>query len=751
MDTKWRNRAALFVYSLVFVIGLSGPLTLIAAGGDYMYRDYYNTPKFRSELERFTSYLSLFELNGVAEERAKSSIEVGEDEIAEYRSGLGDYIYLLQSVKDEYEIRIQDALRDKNEEAFNFYTAERDGKIEDVTKSFKDDEYVRSKLAKEKEKEIEAYYEERETFRAEYLNLKEQYDYYFINMETGSMYTNLGETVIDEQSANFVMETRKEVYTTSYSVDSNQSYHYWISNHILLPSDTFDPYAGRIAVPSKSAVIQEAERYRYEQIGCLIYVLAGIAALVFSLYRFRKVKALPAEEGSRTAVYDKLPVDAKGFLFLATGLCAIGLVFALPGSLLNTVQYSWAAGGRELILIAIAAAACWAATMMQARLIAASRYDIDKLKQEWRRALLSRAWTYIKSRTRQTLDSSKDAFIFKSTGVQLVVLLLVLFGLGLAGSLPIGLLWIEEDFVPMLVYGGLLVIVGLPVVIALMNKVGYLNRVAKAAEELAAGRSPGEELPVSGASTIARLAANMNVLKQGVSMMQNEQARSERLKTELITNVSHDLRTPLTSIITYIGLLKAENVTSGDRLAYVDIIDQKSKRLKVLIDDLFEVSKMASGNVELTMAKADLVQLLHQALAEYEDVIDGSNVQFRVSAPETPVYALVDGQKLWRVFDNLIGNMTKYSLDHSRAYITIHASDAGEALVAFKNVSKYEVGGSGEELLERFKRGDTSRHTEGSGLGLAIAKSIVDLHEGRMTIETDGDLFKVIIALRLEP
>jgi signal transduction histidine kinase len=218
------------------------------------------------------------------------------------------------------------------------------------------------------------------------------------------------------------------------------------------------------------------------------------------------------------------------------------------------------------------------------------------------------------------------------------------------------------------------------------------------------------------------------------------------LKTELITNVSHDLRTPLTSIITYTELLKTPDLTEEDREAYVQIIDRKSKRLKVLIDDLFEASKMVSGSIELAKEKVDLVQLLQQALAEHNETIGESTLQFRVANPDKPVYAVVDGQKLWRVFDNLIGNILKYSLENTRVYISV--KDVQEkAIIEFKNVAKYELSQDIDELFERFKRGDTSRHTEGSGLGLAIAKSIVDLHGGGLDIDVDGDLFKITITL----
>lgn len=258
-----------------------------------------------------------------------------------------------------------------------------------------------------------------------------------------------------------------------------------------------------------------------------------------------------------------------------------------------------------------------------------------------------------------------------------------------------------------------------------------------------------QDLPVQGGSVLAALARNINVLKSGVQSSQKEQAKSERLKTELITNVSHDLRTPLTSIISYTSLLKQDDLSDDDRKAFIEIIDRKSQRLKVLIDDLFEASKMASGHIQLAKEKIDLVQLLQQALAEHNEAIKASALQFRVATPDDPVNAWVDGQKLWRVFDNLIGNCLKYSLENSRVYLTVK-TQSDQAVITFKNVTKYERSENIDELFERFKRGDSSRHTDGSGLGLAIAKSIVDLHDGRLDLEIDGDLFKVSVTLQRE-
>jgi len=355
--------------------------------------------------------------------------------------------------------------------------------------------------------------------------------------------------------------------------------------------------------------------------------------------------------------------------------------------------------------------------------------DWVSLKAEWRQSLLQKAY-----------DSIQTVFLNRSMGTQTLLLLAVVFVFG-AGAVAV----ILEPEV-LVVYIPAFILLGIPTLRIILKRTGYFNRIVTHTTDLTQGNTQVPDLPIKGKSSLATLATNVNQLKSGVKSSQKEQAKSERLKTELITNVSHDLRTPLTSIITYTELLKTPELTEEDREAYIQIIDRKAKRLKVLIDDLFEVSKMVSGSVELVKEKVDLVQLLQQALGEHNEAIHESTLTFRVTTPEKPLYAIVDGQKLWRVFDNLIGNILKYSLENTRVYLSVkHLEEKVE--IVFKNVTKYELGENVNELYERFKRGDTSRHTDGSGLGLAIAKSIVDLHEGDLTIEIDGDLFKVTILL----
>ena len=221
------------------------------------------------------------------------------------------------------------------------------------------------------------------------------------------------------------------------------------------------------------------------------------------------------------------------------------------------------------------------------------------------------------------------------------------------------------------------------------------------------------------------------------------------MKSELITNVSHDLKTPLTSIINYVDLLNQENITEEQRKKYLGILKDKSNRLKALIEDLFEVSKASSGSMELDMQDLDPVSLLRQTLGEFEDKIENSNLKIIKKIPEEKLVVYADGRKTFRIFQNLLSNIFKYSMEGSRVYIEV--SDAGQYVeVIFKNTSKEELNFTEEEILQRFKRGDASRTTDGSGLGLAIAKSLTEVQEGIFDIKIDGDLFKAIVKMKKE-
>lgn len=233
-------------------------------------------------------------------------------------------------------------------------------------------------------------------------------------------------------------------------------------------------------------------------------------------------------------------------------------------------------------------------------------------------------------------------------------------------------------------------------------------------------------------------------IQSGFKKAVDEEVKSQNMKTELITNVSHDLKTPLTAIITYIDLMKDPNLTPEDRAQYLDTLERKSQRLKNLIEDLFEVSKASSRNVTLTLVDVDLCALLKQVEFELSDKIAESGIEFRFHMPEEKVIAHLDSMKTYRIFENLIVNITKYGMPGTRAYVDL--ADMGDRVsVTLKNISCQELDFDTNQITERFVRGDKSRNTDGSGLGLAIVKSFTELMGGTFEIMVDGDLFKAVV------
>lgn len=252
-------------------------------------------------------------------------------------------------------------------------------------------------------------------------------------------------------------------------------------------------------------------------------------------------------------------------------------------------------------------------------------------------------------------------------------------------------------------------------------------------------------IEVNGKGEFSKLAHHINSISDGLEKAVDSELKSERLKTELITNVSHDIRTPLTSIITYVDLLKSEKDPKKAK-EYIEVIDQKSQRLKVLTDDLFDAAKASSGSMPVTLEEIDLVSLLTQGLGEVNDKIETSQLEFKLRHPEKRILVNADGKLLWRSIENLLSNIFKYAMKGSRVYMDIEEM-GNQILVTFKNISAYELNISEEELMERFTRGDESRTSQGSGLGLSITKSLIELQKGTFKIEIDGDLFKAMIYL----
>ena len=729
MAIRWKNKALLAAWVLLFTLGLSGSMLGLTQGSNYAGRDYFQTPQFESQLNQFVDYLSVFELNYLTKEEAKQGIIVTAEEIKEHRYRYGDLAQQVENIKGQYEYKISDALAKQNKEAANLYAAERDKKIADIINNFKSDEYVRVKVVKEKEQRIDEYFQELENYRADYERYRAVFKYNLTNTVTGAVYSNL-----NTNGTKTGLPNDKDMVFTLVYPGEKQGYLStagkpgFIVPHDLDVTTTAGTFQGQIGIPksvhASNPVLADHYDYQQRQKIFYVYTACGLIALLLSLYLYRTKPVSEAASSIKDwqQYYGRIPIDFRLLLLAAVGFLA--LIIDIP---LYHHEYLYTFF-EQLISNLLVAAVFVGLTLVQGKLLLETVKDRPNLNAEWRKSLSYRFYRGL-----------KEAFLIRSTGTQILILLAVVFAFGAGATIVL----VENSLI--MFYIPLFMVIGLPVFIMVVKRAGYFNSIVNNVNELAQGEIE-PDLPVRGNSVLAKLAQNINTLKHGVKISRREQAKSERLKTELITNVSHDLRTPLTSIITYTELLKTPDLSADDREAYIQIIDRKSKRLKVLIDDLFEASKMASGSIDLVKEKVDLVQLLQQALAEHNETISESTLQFRVVTPEKPVYAIVDGQKIWRVFDNLIGNILKYALDNTRVYISVNA-DQGRAIIVFKNVTKYELGENIDELFERFKRGDRSRNTEGSGLGLAIAKSIIDLHEGSMDIELDGDLFKITIFL----
>ena len=234
----------------------------------------------------------------------------------------------------------------------------------------------------------------------------------------------------------------------------------------------------------------------------------------------------------------------------------------------------------------------------------------------------------------------------------------------------------------------------------------------------------------------------INDISNGFERAIQDRIKSERLKTELITNVSHDIKTPLTSIINYVDLLKKEDIKNEKANEYIEILDSKSQRLKKLIEDLVEASKVSTGNVKLKLEKINIIELLNQAIGEFEDKFEAKKLEIILDSKESEIYILADSRYMYRIIENLFSNISKYALENSRVYIDI-IKKSNQVYIEMKNISKEKLNISAEELMQRFVRGDKSRTTEGSGLGISIAQNLTEIQKGVFNLKLDGDLFRV--------
>ena len=396
----------------------------------------------------------------------------------------------------------------------------------------------------------------------------------------------------------------------------------------------------------------------------------------------------------------------------------------LPETVATVIQYLWGLLGWVLIF----AVCYWAAACFRHIFTMGLKEYLQK------RVLIYRFWPWITKWCRRIYQGLLHIDLRDNASRVLLKLVLINF--------------IILGFISLLWYWGLAALIIYSVILFLLL-LKYVRKIQdqyqlllQATNELAQGNLNGtipEDLGV-----FEPFREEIDKIRTGFRKAVDEEVKSTKMKTDLITNVSHDLKTPLTAIITYVDLLKDPNLPAEDQKKYIQILNQKANRLKLLIEDLFEISKATSKTVQLNIVDVDIVSLLRQVKLELQDKIEATDLLFRWQLPEEKVILPLDSQRTYRVFENLLVNITKYAMPHTRVYITMEDTE-NHVKISMKNISATELNFNPSEITERFVRGDASRNTEGSGLGLAIAKSFTELQGGRLEVFTDADLFTVEI------
>lgn len=421
---------------------------------------------------------------------------------------------------------------------------------------------------------------------------------------------------------------------------------------------------------------------------------------------------------------DRAPFD----LVTAAGIVIISLMAVL----VSDIGYYGNTVGRILI-IGLAITVCYFTALAYTLTFAARIKNGTLLKNNVIYKVCILLWRVLKKAGRGVKSLFESISLVKKAalivGTALFMEMLVLIICLSTGSIFIAFWWMMVS-----------AIIG----IAVIYTAAVMKKIKQGGERIAAGDLQYKIDNSKMRGEFREFSESLNNINLGLQNAVNEKMKSEHFRTELITNVSHDIKTPLTSIINYVDLIKKEDPENENIKQYIEVLDRQSGRLKKLIEDLVEASKASTGNIAVNLSECEVGVLLSQTVGEFDERLSKSGLTAVLKQPDTPVKIMADGRHLWRVFDNLMSNICKYSQPDTRVYMDVRRSD-GKAVITFRNISKYELNISGDELMERFVRGDSSRNTEGSGLGLSIAESLVALQNGQMKIDVDGDLFKVTL------
>ncbi len=542
----------------------------------------------------------------------------------------------------------------------------------------------------------------------------------------------------DDSDSNYVRrEMTKKDGDTEAGYYTIVGYFYWGD---VTPNSVFD---------NTAKIFWRLNAFTPSQLVALIALMGG-CALALVIFLCCAAGHRKGRESVTANLLDRIPLDVLCVAVSVLLILCLSLLFDKSYLLANAIyqsRYQFTAA----LSVEAGVVLCAGVLVLSSLLTLCTRFKLGKW---WRNSVcwwcLSLCWRlagWLWRKWKRLWGGAKHFFRTLPMTWRAVALTGGVFALH--GILAILLLAFRYDVEIPLFFGFLIFLLDLAIIVGAAAVSLQLNKIRDMGAALAAGDLEAKLDTRNLLPDIRTHAEHLNAIGVGMNKAVAQRMKSERLKTELITNVSHDIKTPLTSIINYVDLLQKEDL-QGEAAEYLAVLDRQSRRLKKLTEDLVEASKASTGNMTVNMEPIVVNELVHQAIGDYDEKLSAGKLEVIINSYEGSLEAMADGRLLWRVLDNLLGNICKYALAGTRVYVDLGVRD-GRVFLSIKNISRDPLNVSADELMERFVRGDASRHTEGSGLGLNIARSLMDLMGGTFSVSVDGDLFKADLTLAPVP
>ena len=517
-----------------------------------------------------------------------------------------------------------------------------------------------------------------------------------------------------------------ELYPSeSYSIDYSNSKEYITTN--ITDFSIYTSYTENFIDSSKQLLLCKfIERLRpYENFFYISMPICMVLSVLILLYLLISVGHKKGVKGISTSDFDKIPLEI--ICFIAT--CVIGIITVLLMEGINTT---------EIEVILSLTFTVYFTTFIICSIIFDTVVKRIKSKTFWKTTLTGKLIIMllkpihkfenfiqeVRGTSKYFSNTIKKFIIFFCIEVFLAFIVFVLFRSD-------ALLFLLLEFILVAIF-----------ILRIIKAISDYDKIQTKLKEMYEGNNQTQLNEEEFIPEFHQSVSYLNDISNGLENAIQDRMKSERLKTELITNVSHDIKTPLTSIINYVDLIKQENIQNEKVNEYIGILDNKSQRLKKLIEDLVEASKVSTGNVKLNLEKINIVELINQAVGEFEDKFESKGLDIVINSNENEIFIMADSRYMYRIIENLFSNISKYALGNSRVYIDL-VKENGKVYIKMKNISKEKLNIPAEELMQRFVRGDKSRTTEGSGLGISIAQNLTEIQNGKFNLIVDGDLFKV--------